>query len=372
MLPCFKVGLRIARSVNGNFPPRQLRQIGKHTLRAGRSFQTMRREHFKFGIAGLVRTLEHLRQLQGAEGQVPSNFEMRDAGAHVSFGTLAPRLDAATWYLVGIALAARAGAIDAAAYRESAERAVHCLQAIEYNGRHLLYVPTGGNWADEYIYEGYILYDQVLRAWALQLLATTYDLPAWRDKAGHIADTISERFFASEMGSAQQPIAAYTPVRRFEMFDLAACSLLAVSGIAPQRARQALAWIDEAFLARHTLPPAFDPVIEEGDPDWPALRRYHLHDFRNRPHEYHNGGIWLIWLGWLALGQVQGGHHESLARLRETARRALGSAGAFAFEEYLHGRTGAPLGTPHMAYTATGILFLHLAGSSAQHELLGI
>ncbi len=74
----------------------------------------------------------------------------------------------------------------------------------------------------------------------------------------------------------------------------------------------------------------------------------------------------------LALGQVQGGHHESLARLRETARRALGSAGAFAFEEYLHGRTGAPLGTPHMAYTATGILFLHLAGSSAQHELLGI
>ncbi|MCC6929880.1 MAG: hypothetical protein IT359_12940 [Gemmatimonadaceae bacterium] len=321
--------------------------------------------------AGLVRTLEHLRQLQGAEGQVPSNYEMRDAGAHVSFGTLAPRLDAATWYLMGIALAARAGAINAAAWRESAERAVHCLQAIEYNGRHLMYVPTGGNWADEYIFEGYILYDQVLRAWALRLLAATYDVPAWRAKAGHIADTISERFFASEKAGAQQPIAAFTPVRRFEMFDLAACALLAASGIAPQRAQQALAWIDEAFLAQGKLPPAFDPVIEEGDAEWPALRRYHLHGFRNRPYEYHNGGIWPIWLGWLALGQVQGGHHDALARLRQTAHRALGSANGFAFEEYLHGRTGVALGTPHMAYTATGILFLHLAGSSAQRELLG-
>lgn len=320
--------------------------------------------------AGLVRTLEHLRQLQGPEGQVASNFEMRDAGPHVSFGTLAPRLDAATWYLVGIALAARAGALDPAAFRASAERAVHCLAAIEYNGRHLLYVPTGGNWADEYIFEGYILYDQVLRAWALRLLAATYDIPAWREKSAQIAEAVSERFFASEKHAAQPPIAAFTPVRRFEMVDLAACSLLAVSGLAPLRAQQALAWIHQAFLAQDKLPPAFDPVIDEGDADWPALRRYHLHDFRNRPHEYHNGGIWPIWLGWLALGQAQAGRHDDLARLRELTGRALGALPGFAFEEYLHGRTGRALGTPHMAYTATGLLFLHLAGSDTHVALL--
>lgn len=319
--------------------------------------------------AGLVRTLEHLRQLQGPEGQIASNFEMRDAGPHVSFGTLAPRIDAATWYLVGIGLAARAGAIEPAAWRDSAERAIHCLNALEYNGRHLLYVPTGGNWADEYIFEGYILYDQVLRAWALRLLAATYGERSWRQKSEHIADAISERYFASEKVSPQHPIAAYTPVRRFEMFDLAACALLAVSGIAPQRANQALAWIDQAFLQQGRLPPAFDPVIEEGDPDWAPLRRYHLHEFRNRPHEYHNGGIWPIWLGWLALGQAQAGRHGDLPRLRREMLRALGEAPSFAFEEYLHGRTGAAAGTPHMAYTATGILFLHLAGSNAQLEL---
>jgi hypothetical protein len=320
--------------------------------------------------AGLVRTLEHLRQLQGPEGQVASNFEMRDAGPHVSFGTLAPRIDAATWYLVGIGLAARAGAVDPADYRDSVQRAVHCLNALEYNGRHLMYIPTGGNWADEYIYDGYILYDQVLRAWALRLLGATYGEPAWLDKSQCIADTISERFFASDKTGPQRPIAAYTPVHRHEMFDLAACALLAVSGIAQQRAQQALAWIDQAFLQQGALPPVFHPVIEEGDAEWPALRRYHLHAFRNLPYEYHNGGIWPIWLGWLALGQVQTGHHEQLPRLRREVLRALGAAPSFEFEEYLHGRTGAAGGTPHMAYTATGLLFLHLAGSDAPRELL--
>ena len=53
----------------------------------------------------------------------------------------------------------------------------------------------------------------------------------------------------------------------------------------------------ERFLAHDALPPAFTPVITEQDADWPALAAYHLHGFRNRPHEYPNGGIWPGWLG---------------------------------------------------------------------------
>jgi len=321
--------------------------------------------------AGLVRTLDRLRELQGSEGQVPSNYEVRDDGSvHVSFGTIAPRLDAATWYLVGVALADRAGAIDGRAYADSVHRTLHCLGAIEYNGRHLLYVPTGGNWADEYIFEGYILYDQVLRAWALRLLAGRHQRPDLAEKARRIAAAIDERFFTGDTAQAQHPIAAFTPVRRFEMFDLAACTLLGVSGVAPARARQALAWIDAHYLRHGKLPPAFAPVIHEGDADWPALRRYHLHAFRNAPHEYHNGGIWPIWLGWLALALALGGHDEALARLRDATARALGPLPAFAFEEFLHGRSGAAGGTAHMAYTATGLTFLQLADTPAARALL--
>jgi len=322
-------------------------------------------------VGGLVRTLDQLRELQGREGQVPSNFEVRLGGApQVSFGSLAPRLDAATWYLVGVGLAARAGAIDASSHATSVHRAVSCLAAIEYNGRHLLYVPTGGNWADEYIFEGYILYDQVLRAWALRLLAPVYGEPAWSTKAAQIESVIADRYFTANLAQPQHPLAAFTPIRQFAMFDLAACALLGVSGIASVRAQQALRWIDAHFLQQAQLPPAFHPTIEEGDPDWPALSRYHLHGFRNRPYEYHNGGIWPIWLGWLSLALARHGHADALERLRIVAARALASLPEFAFEEYLHGRTGAPGGTPHMAYTATGITLLRIAASGADAALL--
>ncbi len=319
-----------------------------------------------------VRTLERLRDLQGPEGQIASNFELRpDAPPHVSFGTLAPRIDSATWYLVGIALGARAGILDPGAFHTSARAVARLLDGIEYNGRHLLYIPTGGNWADEYIYDGYILYDQVLRAWGLRLLGDILNEPTWTDKAVRIGETIEARYWLDPARERGHPAASLSPVGVQNMFDLAASSLLALSGVAPRLAASALDWIDEQFLSQAKLPPAFHPVIDEGHAAWPALRRYHLHDFRNAPHEYHNGGIWPIWLGWLSLALAHTGRHAALARLVTTAEEAIGDGRPFAFEEYLHGVTGVPAGTARMAYSATGVVFLHRAAAIDTHRLLG-
>ncbi|MDF1504516.1 glycoside hydrolase 100 family protein [Roseisolibacter sp. H3M3-2] len=329
--------------------------------------------------AGLARTLERLRALQGPEGQLASNFEPRDGGApHVSFGSLVPRVDAVTWYLVGVALAARAGVVDAADHADSARAAVRLLDALEYNGRDLVYVPAGGNWADEYVYEGYILYDQVLRAWALRLLAGTYGEARWEEKAARIGAAIDARYWPARAEGAPRdgpsrdghPVAAFSPVRTCEAFDLAACALLGASGVAPASAAAALDWADAHFGRRGALAPAFHPVIDEAHPDWPALARYHLFGFRNRPHEYHNGGIWPVWLGWQALALAATGRDDALARLRASAAAAL-DVPAFDFQEYLHGVTGEPLGTPRMAYSATGVVLLAAAGTPAQREVLG-
>ena len=318
-------------------------------------------------IASLVRTLEELRRLQGAEGQIASNYELRDGGApRVSFGTLAPRIDSATWYVIGVALAARAGALDAAAYRESVSRTLRLLDAIEYNGRHLVYIPVRGDWADEYVHDGYILYDQVLRVWALRLAADLYGEDAFHEKAGAIERTIERCYWPADLGSAHKrvyPLAAFSPAAMHDRFDLAACALLAVSRTAPEMARPALDWIVDRFVGRGKLPPAFHPVIDEKDPEWPALRRYHLHGFRNRPHEYHNGGIWPIWLGWLGVGLARMGRDADAARLADIVQARMAAIPRFAFEEYLHGATGAPGGTPWMAYTAAGVVLLESARS---------
>jgi len=320
--------------------------------------------------AGLVRTLEGLRDTQGPEGQVASNFELRDGAApQVSFGSLAPRIDGATWYLLGVALAARQGAIAPPQFEASVRAAVRVLDALEYNGRHLVYIPTGGNWADEYIYDGYILYDQVLRAWALRLLGATFGEPAWVEKSAHIAMRIDEAFWPDVRNATCHPVASFTPVGRRHIFDLAACSLLALSDLAPAMGDAALDWITATFLDAGALPPAFHPVITPGDPDWDALSRYHLHGFRNRPHEYHNGGIWPIWLGWLSLALAQRGRDAALRTLTELTAAQLTRTPSYGFEEYFHGATGESLGTPQMAYSATGVVFMSHATDDAARAL---
>ena len=320
--------------------------------------------------SGLVRTLERLRDLQGAEGQIASNFEMRQGQPHVSFGTLAPRLDAATWYLVGIALATRAGALDPAAYRESAARVVRLLDALEYNGRHLFYVPAGGNWADEYVYDGYILSDQVLRAWALRLCGAAFGEPTWETKSRAIGQRVAEAYRPAADAPRAHPPASFSPLGVRDTFDLAACALLALSGVAPVLGDLALDYVERDFLEPGRLPPAFHPVIHERDSEWPALQRYQLHGFRNRPHEYHNGGVWPVWLGWLALAHARAGRSGDLARLRMLMDGRLRALDAFDFEEYFHGETGEPLGTPRMAYTATGLVFLEVADAPRTLQLL--
>lgn len=321
-------------------------------------------------VAGLGHTLRHLRDLQGSEGQIASNYLLTPHDPpRVSFGTLVPRLDSPLWYLIGIALSARARVLDPDPFHDSVRRVVHLLDALEYNGRHLLYVPVGGNWADEYIYEGYVLHDQVLRAWGLRLVGETFDHEPWRTKSAAIEVTIGETF-ASHSAQRPYPVAAVSPIRTHDMFDLATCALLGASGIAPALAHPAMRWIYEHFLSRGALPPAFHPVIGESHADWPSLSRYQLHGFRNQPHEYHNGGIWTIWIGWLGLALARMERHEDLLRLRLAMAAQLAAAGPFAFEEFFHGVTGAPGGTAHMAYTATGLVFLEASMNSGSLEVL--
>jgi hypothetical protein len=327
-----------------------------------------------------LRTLERLRDLQGSEGQIPSNYSAEAGGAgRVSFGTLAPRIDATSWYLMGVAWAVRAGVGSAGDFEESVRRAVRLLRALEFNERHLIWIPPGGNWADEFLTEGYVLFDQILRAWALRLIGPVYREPTWVAKADRIEATVADNYWPAEATrgawvapsvgefvdpSRGHPLAAISPLGCRDLFDLASASLLGVSGVAPRLGAATLAWIGREYLDRSRLPPAFAPVIEETDSDYRILRRYHLYDFRNRPHEYHNGGIWPIWLGWLGLALARLGRAEQLGQLRSILESYL-TERSFRFEEFLHGETGAPGGTAGMAYTATGLVFLGAAESVA-------
>lgn len=308
-------------------------------------------------LAGFIRTLETLRMHQGEQGQIPSNVTLLPDGSHrVSFGRLSPKIDAATWYLIGVGWGIRWGLLIASEWFQSVDKTVELLNGLEYNGRHWIYVPQGGNWADEYPIDGYTLYDQVLRSWGLALCAEVFDQPDWLQKAQAIRDTL-EPAYALEHHWA----ATVYPAGKSERFDLAAHTLLSflfADGPSSAHHWQNLLHKQLAQPSPH-LPGAFSPTITPGDPDWPVLQRFHLFGFKNQPNCYHNGGIWYIWLGWAGLALHATNQSDTLALLRSEALRAAADLSEWDFPEYLNGQTHQPGGTPKLCFTATGMIFLN-------------
>lgn len=337
--------------------------------------------------AGWKATLETLRSVQGSEGQIPSNYHtaMGDV-LRVSWGTLTPKLDAVSWYILGASCAVDARIVRAEDFRDSVSRAIRVLQALEYTGKHLFSVPAGGNWADEWPYEGYILFDQVLRAWALRTAGRVFGESAWTQKAEAIAEAIAQHYWpeGEVLGPPHtmhvpairthvrhdrwHPIGSFSPARVYDAFDGAAYALLLASGTVESWESRLLGLLQHHFLRRNALPPAFHPVVHPGDPMWDEVSRYHLFAFRNYPNHYHNGGIWPVWLGITALGLKRVGAMQELAHLQTLFRSAL--TPRWSFEEYLQGDTLTPHGTPWMGYSASGYLAVFLESLSLPEVLV--
>ena len=121
-------------------------------------------------IATFKNTLETLADNQHEIGTIPSNVLISVGKTEVSYGGLAGRVDAVTWFIIGVCQYAISQNEPEfiVKYKTHIEKAIALLNAWEFNNKHLLYVPLSGNWADEYITDGYVLYDQLLRIWALK------------------------------------------------------------------------------------------------------------------------------------------------------------------------------------------------------------
>lgn len=315
-------------------------------------------------IEGLKKTILILKDCQGFEGQIASNIGGKK---DLSFGTLSPKIDACTWYLIGVALLIKEGTFNKEEFKDSIDQTIALLNAIEYNRKYLIYIPKGGNWADEYVYDGYILYDQILRVWALKLLVSIFkpkiwwlnNVTLWEDKVEGILNCLEAKY---KVDHSPFYLSSIYPGGTFKKFDLAAHALAGlVFEENNQFYKQSLDWIFNQFLNEGKLPPAFHPIIKEGDRDWETLKNFHLFDFKNKPHHYHNGGIWWIWLGWLSISLSLYNKQKALDQLAKIAFSYLDNIDDFDFEEYVSADELKPSGTKKLCYTATGIAMLCLA-----------
>jgi glycogen debranching enzyme len=147
-------------------------------------------------------------------------------------------------------------------------------------------------------------------------------------------------------------------------------NLLAVlTGIADGHRREhVLRYMRQVGMAEPFPTKAIYPPIYPGENDW---REYYRSRNLNLPHQYHNGGIWPMIGGFHVAALVRHGWHEDAAGMLFSLAEAnrAGANHDWAFNEWLHGRSGHPMGYDQQAWSAAMFLYAHHAVSTGELPL---
>lgn len=350
-------------------------------------------------VATARRSLTTLASYQGPHGEIPSNVDPRTE--RVSYGGTAGRVDADLWWLICCGeyfrrtedesfLDEMMGAI---------EKVRFLLGAWEFNNRGLIYVPPTGDWADEYVHSGYVLYDNLLY-WAAQRAVAAvhrafhgsrdHDLDArtarlahliranyWFGEDGDVPDDVyHEVLYEKGLDAAPRCRGRYwmsffSPLGYGFRFDAMANVLVALLEIADESQNAAVdRYLEEEVADEKTgLLRAFHPVIKPKDEAWEDLQMTFSYTFKNQPHEYHNGGLWPLVTGFYAASLAARGHVDAArerARAVHDANARGADGGEWTFPEFLHGRTHEPGGVRSMGWSAAAGVIADAYGRGAR------
>lgn len=339
-------------------------------------------------------TLLTLSDHQGPHGEIPSNVDMKTG--RVSYGGTTGRVDAALWFIIGCGEYVIATEDPEFINRvlPVLENVIFLLGAWEFNNRGLLYVPATGDWADEYIHNGYILYDQLLYLQALRSYHFIRDRYHDRvdtdlfNKIKRLEILIRENYWFSADDKVPEHVyhevlfekgrkAAsrctchywlpfFSPHGYGYRFDAFANVLASLLGIADSRRTG----IVDRYIVDHVVPeelqllPAFYPVIRPVDKDWEDLKITFSYSFKNRPYEYHNCGLWPMITGFYAADLALRGMTEDAQAYLHGIHQANSMCmddNEWSFPEYVHGKNFQPGGNSFQCWSASAALVAHYA-----------
>ncbi|GMR07715.1 MAG: hypothetical protein BMS9Abin26_0719 [Gammaproteobacteria bacterium] len=344
---------------------------------------------------GLKLTLETLARHQGIHGEIPSNVD--PISGRVSYGGTTGRVDADLWFIIGCGEYWQATRDDDFLERvlPAIEKVRFLLGAWEFNGRGLLYVPQAGDWADEYLHTGYVLYDQLLYLQAQQTISYLHAqvhgssdhvlierlsrlrhlirANYWFEKDQcEIGDRYHEVLYAkgceaakSRMENFNYWLPSFSPTGYSYRFDAFANILASLFNIADDDQRHCVDEYIEAHV-RPELPvlPAFQPVIKPLDQDWQELQMTFSYTFKNKPHEFHNGGLWPMLSGFYVADLASRDQQDRARYYLEAIHRANQlemNEQPWSFPEYVHGKLLTAGGTFRQGWSAAAAIIGHHA-----------
>ncbi|MDM8528798.1 glycoside hydrolase 100 family protein [Anaerolineales bacterium HSG24] len=283
-------------------------------------------------------------------------------------------------------------------------KALLWLEYQDMNECGLLEVPEAGDWMDLLAVRYNVLYDNVLYyaamlAYEKLLTCLSEQTPAyqpfispagiherinllmWIDRcwvADHFADHLEklksirlEWFMVYHNLGTISSRPFYLPWVAFREYgdwcDSLGNLLAILTGVADgHRTEHILRYMQQVGMAEPYPTKAIYPAIYPGESNW---REYYRSRNLNMPHQYHNGGIWPM---------IGGLHVAALVRhkwLNEAYRLLLvlaeanyqGSEREWEFNEWIHGRTGHPMGYAQQAWSAA--MFLYADYAVQTHKL---
>ncbi|WP_047548196.1 hypothetical protein [Psychroserpens sp. Hel_I_66] len=325
-------------------------------------------------ISTFKKTLETLSNHQHEVGTVPSNVGFQNNSVDVSYGGLAGRVDAVTWYIIGICQYAynQSKPEFVEKYKTNINKCISLLDAWEFNNKHLLYVPLSGNWADEYITDGYVLYDQLLRVWALKSynyfkkseeLSNKIEKIISQIEANFFPDSEEEKFHErayNEVKFDRYLPCSFSPSGYRTQFDAFANSLALLLNIGDSafQEKQIEYAFDLASSTKLGLLPAFWPPIFQTDEEWSLLKNNCKYEFRNFPNEFHNGGSWSMVNGFFGLA-LYNKHKIQKADFILERINLTNEIEAFSFYENFNTKTREPNGVKYCAWSGAATILLH-------------
>ncbi len=335
------------------------------------------------------RTLELLAEHQTESGQIPANVRIKsNEPDYGGIGDIAS-IDSVIWFVIG--------AIRYASYTGDKPflmrmyphlaRAMQWLRAHDSNNCGLIEIPESSDWMDLFPRSYNVLYDEVLwyqacRDFSVATAVVGGDPQPYASLSDKIQRIILRKFWPTaqklsetresfsetqfSLGDAQYLLAQISPFDFSWRADVYANLLAALMGLLDQRKMTQLFQFLWGVGVNQPYPVmCIYPAVQSGANDW---KDYFVTNFLNLPDHYHNGGIWPfiggLWVRFLIQVERPELAHQELISLAEACRQGI--YGEWEFNEWLHGRTGRPMGKAHQAWSSAG----YIAAYRALHHSL--
>lgn len=333
--------------------------------------------------AAQVATLRTLLDHIASNGQIPANVRI-DTGVpdYSGVGGICS-VDSGLWAIVAFYLYIRKHPDSPLLkqYSSRLESVMTWLCALDSNNDGLLEIPEAGDWTDLFGRSYHVLYDEVL--WyrtavaygrLLEFQKKFDEAAAWLRRAQTIRGRILTSFWPStkaavegryefftqqqySVGDSSYLLAEITPFGfswRCDVLGNIQAFLGHILDIDRARVAFKFMWgvgVNEPYPVSNLY-----PHVQSGDPDW---RSYYTVNLLNLPGHYHNGGIWPfiggMWVRFIHRLGLRDVACRELLKLAHANR--LGKNQEWEFNEWIHSRTGRPMGKCFQAWSASS--FIH-------------